>query len=93
MTDLLTRLTPHLTNARVSHLTSDTGAHRMTTVYADADQSTGLRWTLAQLGGEWLITTLTGNPAGDDFAVLENLRPATGDELLWINATEKGFDA
>lgn len=78
MNDLLLRLTPHLVNSRISRST------KMSTVYADAANITGLRWTFARFGNEWLVTTLTGNPAADDFEILENLRPATAEELATL---------
>lgn len=75
MHNLLTRLSPMLTNARASHY----GA--AVTVWADRNNLTGLRWVLFRYNSQWMISTQTGNPAWD-FQILEDTRPATDEEVM-----------
>lgn len=82
MNDLLTRLSEHMVNHGI------TRRGGMVTVYADKDRITGLRWTFALFEGHWWITTLTGNPAGDDFSIVDELRPATTEESAWVESVQ-----
>lgn len=75
MRNLLTRLSPMLTNARASH------CEAAVTVWADRSKLTGLRWVMFRYNSQWMISTQTGNPV-DTFEMLEDPRPATDEEIM-----------
>lgn len=54
-------------------------------VYAQGKLLTGPRWCYLSLGGhETMISSFVGNPAGDNFEILESFRPATEHEMFFL---------
>lgn len=59
-------------------------------LYANGSDLTGPRWCFLVLPeGDTLISGMIGNPAGDNFEITENFRPANEYELYVLKVVEE----